>query len=111
MRFLTNNFFIDLIKGRLTSADKALQKIKEEKNTKQWERGYINALEGMLLALESRNDRFVLINQIGVKEVNKFTKAFSQQSKNKMQNEFDQGFFTAWIDYIRTFKNNSRSQK
>lgn len=103
-RLLADDFLHELIGGRFVYADKVLQRMREEKSSAQWQRGYVNALEGMLLALGSRNDRSVLINQIGAKEANRFAKSFSRQSKNRMQSEFDRGFFAAWVDYMRALK-------
>ena len=101
---LANVFFHNLIEGRLTSANKTLQRIKDEVSTKEWQRGYINALEGMLLVSKSRNDKSVLLNQLGSKEADKYRRAFSRQSKNKIQGDFDRGFFEAWVDYTKALK-------
>ena len=106
--FLTNNFFHELLEGRLTSADKMLQIIKEEAHGRERQKGYVNALEGMLSALESKNDKCPFINQIRSKEVDKFARMFTNQAKNRMQSEFDHGFFTAWVDYTRVLKDSSK---
>lgn len=106
---LANVFFHNLMKGRLTSANKTLQIMKDEESTKKWQRGYINALEGMLLASKSRNNKFVLINQFGFKEADKFRRVFSRQSKNKIQGDFDRGFFKAWVDYTKVLKDSHRT--
>lgn len=108
MSSLTNNFFHELLEGRLTSADKMLQKMKGEVYSREWQKGYVNALEGMLSALESKNDKYPFINQIRSQEIDKFTRTFSHQAKNRMQSEFDHGFFTAWVDYIRFLKDSSK---
>ena len=102
---LANDFFHELIEGRLKSADTTLQMMKEETRQTEWQRGYLNALEGMLTAIGSRNDKFVLINQIRAKEADKLTKLFFRRSKNKMLSEFDHGFFDAWVDYTKILKN------
>ena len=105
---LTDDFFNELIEGRVTAARRMLQRVKEEVDAKERSRGYVNALEGMLLASSSRRDRVALINQIHIDETSKFTRTFSRQSKNRMLNEFDRGFFTAWVDYMRHFKNSNK---
>lgn len=107
---LASDFFHDLIEGRLASADKTLQSMKAEMRTTERQRGYLNALEGMLLALGSKNDKSVLINQIGTKEADKLTKVFSRRSKDRLQSEFDRGFFEAWVDYTKTLKNLPQTQ-
>ena len=107
---LVSNFFTDLIEGKFTSADKTLQSMKAEMRGTERQRGYINALEGMLSALISKNDKSVLINQIGIKEADKLTKLFSRRSKDRLQSDFDRGFFEAWVDYTKTLKNSPQTQ-
>lgn len=63
----------------------------------------------MLSALGSKNDKSILINQISAKEADKLAKAFSRRSKNRMQSEFDRGFFEAWADYTKTLKSSSQT--
>ena len=104
-QILAKDFFHELIDGRLSSANKILQRIKNEACSTEWQSGYLNALRGMLSASSSKNDKFVLINKIEVKEADKLTKIFSRYSKNRMQNEFDRGFFKAWVDYTTILKN------
>jgi len=96
---LADTFFQELLAGRLTSADRVLQRINETTHTLEWQKGYINALEGMLLASSSKDERIIFTSQGREKQTSKLIKVFSQQSKNKMLGEFDRGFFSAWIDY------------
>ena len=107
---LTRNFFNDLIEGKFTSADKTLQTMKAEMRSTERQKGYLNALEGMLSALASKSDKAVLINQITAKEADKLAKVFARRSKDKLQNEFDRGFFEAWVDYAKTLKNTPQTQ-
>ncbi|MFH0897022.1 MAG: hypothetical protein V1850_03100 [Candidatus Bathyarchaeota archaeon] len=108
-QILAYDFFHELIEGRPTSADKILQSLKGKTRITDWQRGYLNALEGMLAATGSKNDKSVLINQIDNKETNKLTKIFSRRSKDRLQSEFDRGFFEAWVDYTKTLKNYSQT--
>lgn len=109
-RLLANDFLHELIEGKFTSADRILQKIKGEAETEEWLKGYVNALEGMLLALQSRNDRFAFIANIETKAADKFAKTFTRLSKDRMQSEFDRGFFSAWVDYVRVLKDSGKSK-
>lgn len=101
LRLLANDFFNELIERRLTSADRIIGKIKREAVVGQWQKGYINALEGMILALRSSRNSLTVINQIDNNDTKKFARTFSRLYKNKMQAEFDRGFFAAWVDYTK----------
>jgi len=103
MRLYANRFFPFLVQRKFTAADKVLENIKKEIRTTDWQRGYINSLEGMLLALRSK-DRHVLIKTITSESIGKFNKEFYRQSRNKLLTDFDRGFFTAWNDYLQVLK-------
>ena len=109
-RLLANDFLSELVEGKFASADRALQKIRSETVDEAWQKGYVNALEGMLLASQSRNDKFAFIANIDSKRADKFAKMFGRISKDKMQSEFDRGFFSAWADYVQALKDSSRSK-
>jgi len=104
MRLYANRFFPLLVQRKLTAADKVLENIMKDVKTTDWQRGYINSLEGMLLALRSK-DRYVFIKTITPESMGKLNKEFYQQSRNKLLADFDRGFFTAWNDYVQVLKN------
>ncbi len=108
-QLLAKYFFNELIDGKPTSADKTLQKIKSETRMTDWQKGYLNALEGMLTASGSKNDKSILFNQVSAKEADKLTKEFTRRAKNKMQSEFDRGFLEAWADYVKILKDSSQT--
>jgi len=105
-----NRFFQLLAQGKLTAADKVLENIKNEMKTTEWQRGYINSLEGMLLALRSK-DRDVFIKKITPESIARLNKKFYQQSKDTLQADFDRGFFTAWNEYMQLLKNQPGSKE
>lgn len=104
MQLSADNFFRELINGRLTAADRIFQTMKQEVGSEEWYRGYLNALEGMLSANSSKNDEYTFINQNDVKKADKFARIFSHLSGDRMQGDFDRGFFAAWADYMKSLK-------
>lgn len=99
-RILINRFFNHLNQRNFTEAERQLELIKQRKNTDR-KRGYINALEGMLIALKSNDQRYAFISRIEEEKISDLKKEFSKQSKNPYFTDFDKGFFTAWADYMR----------
>jgi hypothetical protein len=63
-----------------------------------------NAYNEAMTELFKKNDKIVFINQMRAKEADKFTRIFSHQSNSKMLDEFDHGFFAAWVDYAKALK-------
>jgi hypothetical protein len=99
-RTLINRFFNHLNQRNFTEAERQLERIKKRTNT-DTKRGYLNALEGMLIALKSNDQRYAFISRIEEEKISNFKKEFTKQSKDPFFTDFDKGFFTAWADYMK----------
>ena len=115
IRVLTTRYLHLLNERKMSEAEKVLEKIKEGLKPAPWHRGYYNALEGMAVALKSKDSRYLYISRIDPKDkkrLDKLQREFSQQSRSFLQDDFDKGYFTAWLEYIRVLKlqeNNTKS--
>ncbi|MFH0749103.1 MAG: hypothetical protein V1915_04215 [Candidatus Bathyarchaeota archaeon] len=98
---LVDSVFQLLLKGKITAAKTVLEKMKQKSESSIWRRGYINALDGMVVASETKDDPSVFINQITLEKCEDLRRNFLQQSRNDRQSEFDKGFFSAWSDYLQ----------
>ena len=107
VRTLTTRFIGLLNERKMTEADKVMEKIREGLKSIPWHRGYYNALEGMATALRSKDSQYLYIHRIDhndKKGMNRLQKEFSKQSRSLLQGDFDKGYFTAWLEYIRILK-------
>ncbi len=107
MRTLTTRYIGLLNERKMTEADKVMEKIREGLKSIPWHRGYYNALEGIATALKSKDNQYLYINRIdpkNKKKINQVQKEFSKQSRSPLQGDFDKGYFTAWLEYIRILK-------
>ena len=101
---LVNTFFKLVTKRRITAAKAVLNKMAQQSEPSLWRLGYINALEGMVVATEASRDLDVFINRVRVENSTGVMKKFIQQSNNYLHGEFDRGYFSAWADYLQTLK-------
>lgn len=99
-----NPYFHLLAQWKWAAAKRTLEKIKKTFEPSQWSSGYINALEGMVAALEVKSDRNSFIKQMKIEKCDELRKQFLQQSQNFLHDDFDKGFFVAWVDYTRALK-------
>ncbi len=106
---LVNKLLKLLIERKLKDAGKALEKLELTMKEKEWSKGYFNALQGMSLALKSKDTRYIYLNQITTddsKKIDNIRKKFLKQTQNSLHKDFDKGFFSAWSDYMKLLKNN-----
>jgi len=107
VRTLTTRYIGLLNERKMSEADKVMEKIREGLKSIPWHRGYYNALEGIATALKSKDNKYLYINRIDPKDkkgMNQLQKEFSMQSRSPLQGDFDKGYFTAWLEYIRILK-------
>jgi hypothetical protein len=97
--------FFQLLKGRrFAEAERVLERIRQKTNETEWNSGYLHALDGIVLATKS-NDSYAFIKNVNFeyeKDLKKHRKEFLKEYKNKINTDFDRGFFAAWADYMLT---------
>lgn len=101
-KMLVVRFFDFLKKRRFAKAENVLIQIRQKINETEWNSGYLNALDGVLLANKT-NDSYSFVTNIDFsdeKALKKSRKEFLKQYKNKINSDFDRGFFAAWADYM-----------
>jgi hypothetical protein len=98
------SFFL-LINGRqFAEAERVLERIKQKITMSERNRGYYQALYGMLLARRNGDDRYAFLtnfNAADKKELNSSRREFHKQSQYRLHADYDRGFFSAWSDYMR----------
>ena len=105
---LINRILKLLIDRKLTDAGRVLEKLESNMTKKEWNKGYFNALQGMSIALKSKDSRYIYIHQIPTddyQKIEEMRKEFLKQAQNSLHQDFDQGFFYAWSDYLKLLKN------
>jgi hypothetical protein len=72
---------------------------------KEWMKGYIDGVEGMLRALRDRRVSLPpllhTIPDLSQKELKLLQRKFFQQSRSPLNTLHDQGFFRVWYDYVK----------
>jgi len=87
-----------------TDAEKELDTIKQKSDSTQWSRGYVKALEGLMLSYRNDDDKYIylpktLANKTGP-ENEALRREFAEFAANEVHGEYDRGFFKALEDYL-----------
>jgi hypothetical protein len=93
-----DRYFSLFTQRKLTAAKRVLDEITQQIRATSWHKGYISALQGMLIATVLKGDTRLLINKINF---NTYLQqhAFHKEAHNELHTDFDRGFFTAWAAY------------
>ena len=104
-------FLSNVLERKFSDAEKELENIKEKKfPDEEYQQGYINALEGLLLSVRSGDERdFYNRTLANGKSMDEYIKEFKEFRKLPVRTQFDQGYFSAWTDMLQFRINSERS--
>lgn len=101
---VVNRFFQNVETRAWTDAEKELDFIRQKSENTQWYKGYLKALEGLLLTYRSNDDKYIYLPRVlsnrSEESVNQLRKNFGDFASNEIHGEYDRGYFKALEDYV-----------
>jgi len=109
------NKFLEQVEARAwTDAEKELDIIRQKSDNSQWSRGYVKALEGLMLTYRTNDDKYIFLPKVLASRtedtINSLKKEFSEFAANELHGEYDRGYFKALDDYF-TLLGNVKNQR
>ena len=87
-----------------TDAEKDLDGIRQKAENALWYKGYVKALEGLLLTYRTNDDKYIYLPKMlgtrGEESINQLRKEFGDFASNEIHGEYDRGYFKALEDYV-----------
>ena len=103
-KIFVTRFFQLVTTRQFAEADRVLERIKQKITFTERNRGYYQALYGMILAQRNNDDRYAFLTNLNLtnkKELHECRREFLRQSEHRLHAEYDRGFFSAWADFMR----------
>lgn len=108
-----NNFLGHVEARAWTDAEKELDVIRQKSDGSQWARGYVKALEGLMLTYRSNDDKYVFLPKAlanrNEETINALRKEFGEFAANDLHGEYDRGYFKALEDYVASLSSEKTS--
>jgi hypothetical protein len=111
---LVTRFFQLITNRQFAEAERELERLSKDVKKNEFNSGFLRALNGMILAHRSNDDRYVFISKMKLnnkQELTKYRREFSRHEKNKLHSNYDRGFFRAWTEYTRVLIKNEKDTK
>lgn len=92
---------------KFAEAERTLERITakmEKGGKKEFNRGYLKALEGVILTSRSGSDTYEFFGNLDLKDVGalrRYQKDFASNVKSRFHADYDRGYFSALADYTR----------
>jgi len=100
-RVFVTRFFQLVTARQFTEAQRILERLKHKILMNERNRGYFQALYGMLLTHRNNDDRYAFLSNLNLndkKELKIYRREFQRQSEHRLHADYDRGFFSAWAD-------------
>jgi len=99
----TDRYFQAIVERRISDAEKELDTIRTTLPATETARGYLKALEGLLLTTKSNDDRYLYLARIEKtpKKLKQLRKDFATHAKSRLHADYDRGYFQALESYVR----------
>ena len=96
--------FFQLITSRqFAEAERILERVKQKMHASDRNRGYFQAMYGMLLTMKN-SDRYAFLSTLDLsngKILKSYRHEFLSHTENRLHDDYDRGYFEAWADYMR----------
>lgn len=103
-KIFVTRFFQLITSRQFAEAERVLERIKQKMHPSERNRGYFQALFGMLLTQKNNNDRYTFLATLDLnskKQLKSYRHEFLSHVENRLHAEYDRGFFDAWAEYMR----------
>ncbi|MBS7652671.1 MAG: hypothetical protein QW486_05130 [Candidatus Bathyarchaeia archaeon] len=107
------NFFSSVLERRFSEAERSLRAIGEKRiRGDEFGEGYLNALNGIYLSLRAGDPRD-FVNKIlrEAESLGRYDRAFRAKARECSGAPYDQGYFSAWWDFIRYYISSGKKIK
>ena len=102
-KIYSTRFFQLVTSRQFAEAERILERIKQKMHVSDRNRGYFQALYGMLLTMKN-SDRHAFLSAVDLndkKQLKNYRKEFLSHMESRLHDEYDRGYFEAWADYMR----------
>lgn len=99
-----SRFFQNVEMRAWTDAEKELDTVRQKAQNTAWYKGYVKALEGLLLTYRSNDDKYIYLPRAlanrSEESIKQLQKEFGEFASNEIHGEYDRGYFKALADYV-----------
>ncbi|RLI28869.1 hypothetical protein DRO53_05275 [Candidatus Bathyarchaeota archaeon] len=100
---LVEKFYRSTFNRNFAEAERLLGRIRRRLPKGEWGVGFSTALEGIMTAYKTKDDKYVFVNRLPKEkgEALRLAEEFKGKVERQVSSEFDKGYFSAWEFLVR----------
>jgi len=114
---LMTRFFQLVSERKFAEAERILERIRvrmKNSRKKEFNRGYLDALNGIILSNKSSSGSYEFFSNLDLKDVSALKKHyedFKRNARSRFHAEYDRGYFSALTDFMRVIIKTAEKNK
>jgi len=102
----TGRYLRLIVERKIADAEKELEDLRPKVGNTEWNRGYVKALEGLLLTRKANNDSYLFFakKEFDKKSLKAVTKEFTQNAASPLYGDYDRGYFSGLAQLAKTME-------
>lgn len=95
-----------IVERRIADAEKELEDLRPKIGSTEWNRGYVRALEGLLLTRKANNDNYLFFakKEFDKKSLKTLMKEFVENAGSPLYGDYDRGYFSALARLVKAME-------
>jgi hypothetical protein len=95
-----------IVERKIADAEKELEDLRPKIGNSEWNRGYVKALEGLLLTRKANNDSYLFFakKEFDKKSLKALMKEFTQNAASPLYGDYDRGYFSGLAQLVKVME-------
>jgi len=92
-----------VVERKIGDAEKEIEELRPKFSNTEWNRGYVKALEGLLLTRKANDDNYLFFakKDFDKKSLKALMKEFANSAESPLYGDYDRGFFSGLAQLVK----------
>ena len=95
-----------VVERKIADAEKEIEELRPKFSNTEWNRGYVKALEGLLLTRKANDDNYLFFakREFDKKSLKALAKEFANNAEDPLYGDYDRGFFSGAARLVKVME-------
>jgi hypothetical protein len=92
-----------IVERKIADAEKELEELRPKFSNTEWSRGYVKALEGLLMTRKANSDNYLFFakKEFDKKSLRALVKEFANNAESPLYGDYDRGYFSGLVQLTK----------
>jgi hypothetical protein len=92
-----------IVERKIADAEKELEELRPKFSNTEWNRGYVKALEGLLMTRKANSDNYLFFakKEFDKKSLRALVKEFANNAESPLYGDYDRGYFSGLVQLTK----------